>query len=802
MKFFTIQLLSCFLTVCVSAQTLNWAKKMGGTQEEFAADIATDAQSNVLISGYFNGTADFDPGATVSNLTSSGAEDIFITKLTATGDLSWVVSIGGTAADKATSIATDAQGNVYAAGFFTGTVDFDPGAGVSELTSSGSLSDIFLVKLNSAGAFQWVKQIGNLATESYCNLQTDGQGNILLSSVFTGTIDLDPGPGVQNATSASNGTLVIKITPGGNLTWGKSIPDCRVFSFVMDATNSITFTGSSGSGADLDPGAGTAMVPLGFFSEVAVVFRWNASGTFTWLKALGSKTFPGGGAGFSIGLDPSGNVLVSGYFMGTLDLNPGTNTADTSFVRTSGGEANQWDIFLVKLSTTGTYQWGFGLGSTGTDFGSSVIADASGSVWLQSMVSGNTDFDPGSGTRIVQASGFAGTIAKYSATGQLMMADRYASATGISLGMPMTPKLKKDATGAIISAGNFSGNFDAAPGSAASGLISAGSYDVYVSKLTACSAPAITTQPVSQNVCPGSLATFSVTPSGSGPFTYQWKKGTTVLSGSTNTFSIASATITNVGTYSVAISTVCGITTSSAVTLTLKAATAIGTPPAPVTGCAGTNASFSVAATGTGPFTYVWKKGSSVVGGNTATLSLTNISQANAGAYTVNVTGACGSVLSTPVSLTVNTVSPIAVQSGQSLTVSTPGTYQWLNCLTGNSVIAGQTASSFTPTVSGSYAVRVTSPAGCIGTSPCVNYTVTSVGDKTEKPGIRIFPNPVSSVLHLEAPSPSTFVVFDCNGKRLIEGNWNGGLHYVDVSTFASGIYSLHINNTVFRIVK
>jgi hypothetical protein len=298
------------------------------------------------------------------------------------------------------------------------------------------------------------------------------------------------------------------------------------------------------------------------------------------------------------------------------------------------------------------------------------------------------------------------------------------------------------------------------------------------------------------------LATFSVTPSGSGPFTYQWKKGTTVLSGSTNTFSIASATITNVGTYSVAISTVCGITTSSAVTLTLKAATAIGTPPAPVTGCAGTNASFSVAATGTGPFTYVWKKGSSVVGGNTATLSLTNISQANAGAYTVNVTGACGSVLSTPVSLTVNTVSPIAVQSGQSLTVSTPGTYQWLNCLTGNSVIAGQTASSFTPTVSGSYAVRVTSPAGCIGTSPCVNYTVTSVGDKTEKPGIRIFPNPVSSVLHLEAPSPSTFVVFDCNGKRLIEGNWNGGLHYVDVSTFASGIYSLHINNTVFRIVK
>lgn len=799
MKHLLLILSFCLVYFSSTAQSLNWAKKMGGTQEDYAAALAVDAQSNVLVAGYFNGTADFDPGTGVVNLVSAGAEDIYVSRLTSAGEFSWAFAIGGAGADKACGLATDAQGNVYVAGFFSGVVDFDPGAGTSNLTSNGAESDIFILKLNSAGVFQWVKQIGNATSESYCNLRSDGQGNLLLTSVFSGTIDLDPGVGELNATASGEGTLIVKISSGGNLVWGKSISSGRVFSFVTDASGNLTLTGTGFSGSDLDPGTGNASVPSGFTGDVAVVFRLNSSGAFVWLKAFGCKTFPGGATATSIGTDPSGNVLVTGFFMGKVDLNPSTGAADTAFARTSGGQPNQFDIFLVKLNSAGSFQWGCGMGSTGTDYGSSVVADASGNVWTQGTIGGSTDFDPGSGTYTINASGY---VAKYSAGGQFMMADKMAVGQTMSYGMPWTPKLERDASGSVFSVGNFSGTLDAEPGNNTTSLTSTGSFDVYVSKLTPCGAPGITAQPVSQNVCPGAPASFTVTPSGTGPFTYQWKKGTTILAGSSNTYSIAATSAANAGSYTVTVFSACGSTISAAAPLTLKTATSISTPPAATSACAGANASLTVTAAGTGPFTYVWKKGTTVVGGNSATLSLTNLSQANAGSYTVTATGACGSATSSPVILTVNTVSPIATTSGQSLTVSIPGTYQWLNCNTGNSPIAGQTGNSFTPTVSGNYAVRVTSAAGCVGTSPCVNFTVTGVEDEVTRSEVGFFPNPVANHLNLRSDEPAFYALYDVNGKKVLHGSWNGGLHTLDVSRLSHGLYSLRINLKTFRLVK
>jgi len=803
MKHFILPFILYFLVSTASAQTLSWAKKMGGTQEEYVAAVSTDAQSNVYLTGYFNGTADFDPGAAINNLVSAGSSDIYVCKITSSGDFSWAVSVGGTGSDKASAVASDAAGNVYVAGFFSGTVDFDPGTGMSELTATGAQTDLFLLKLSSTGTFQWVKQLGNSGVETYCNLRADVQGNAILSSVFSGTIDMDPGPAVLNGGAVNQeGSLIVKISSTGNLVWGRSIVSSRIFAFSVDATGNLTLTGSAISGTDMDPGAGTSSVPSGFVGDVAVVFQLNTSGGFLWMKAMGSKTFPGMVVGTSANTDASGNVLVTGFFMGAVDLNPSVTVADTAFVRTSGGELTQWDIFLVKLSPTGSFLWGNGIGSTATDYGCSVIADASGNVWMQGMISGNTDFDPGSASNELTASGYTGYLAKYSATGQWMMVHPLAITNGMLFGMPWTPKLEKDASGAILSVGNFSGTMDAAPGSLTSNLTSAGSNDVYVSKLIPCAAPGFTAQPTSQNVCPGTSVTLSATPSGSGPFTYQWKKGTTILPGSGSTFTIASAGTANAGTYICTVFSACGTTTSANAVLTFKTATSIGTNPASTSACAGNNASFSTVALGTGPFSYVWKKGSTVVGGNSATLSLTNVTQANAGSYSLTATGACGNATSTPAILTVNTVSPVAILSNQSLSVSTPGVYQWLNCNTGNSPISGQTANTFAPSSSGLYAVRVTTSAGCIGTSPCVSFTVTGVEVEKALPKINFFPNPADNELNINSPEPSVFSLFDLTGKEIMRGDLAGGREVVNISSLKRGIYSLRINHQVFRLVK
>ncbi len=92
------------------AQSLKWANKMGGTSNDEGRSIALDASGNVFTTGYFNGTVDFDPGPGTFNLTSTGSEDVFISKLDVAGNFVWAKQISGTSNDIGQSIAVDASG--------------------------------------------------------------------------------------------------------------------------------------------------------------------------------------------------------------------------------------------------------------------------------------------------------------------------------------------------------------------------------------------------------------------------------------------------------------------------------------------------------------------------------------------------------------------------------------------------------------------------------------------------------------------------------------------------------------------
>lgn len=104
------------------------------------------------------GTADFNPGTGTANLTTAGQSDIYISKLDADGNFLWAKRIGGNSWDDGSGISLDATGNIYVTGHFSGTVDFDPGAGTANLTSAGNY-DIFICKLDAAGNFLWAKKL-------------------------------------------------------------------------------------------------------------------------------------------------------------------------------------------------------------------------------------------------------------------------------------------------------------------------------------------------------------------------------------------------------------------------------------------------------------------------------------------------------------------------------------------------------------------------------------------------------------------------------------------------------------------
>ncbi len=194
----------------------------------------------------------------------------------------------------------------------------------------------------------------------------------------------------------------------------------------------------------------------------------------------------------------------------------------------------------------------------------------------------------------------------------------------------------------------------------------AGTYDVVVTGtcgpltsnpaiLIVNAATAITVQPLSQVVCAGGNVTFSVTATGTS-LTYQWRKNSTNIGGATNaSYTINGVTAGDAANYDVVVSGACGgPVTSNTATLTVNPVTTITSQPASQVVCAGSTVSFTVTATGTG-LTYQWRKNTvNITGATTSTLTLNNVTAADAGNYDVVVTGACGTLTSASATLSIS----------------------------------------------------------------------------------------------------------------------------------------------------
>ena len=250
-----------------------WAKKMGGTSSEKAYSIAVDDSGNVYTTGSFRSTADFDPDATMYQLTATGSnDDIFISKLNALGDFVWAKQMVGKPgmtgmysnnnSDEGRSLALDEDGNVYITGVFSGTVDFDPGAGVHNLIIAGGVGagyDIFVSKLDSAGNFVWAKNMGGINSEYGMFLRLDSNRNIYTTGYFYGTTDFDPGAGIYNliAPETNSHTFISKLDSGGNFVWAKQIKsfggsDCWAYSLAINNSD-LYIAGAFFGTYDFDP---------------------------------------------------------------------------------------------------------------------------------------------------------------------------------------------------------------------------------------------------------------------------------------------------------------------------------------------------------------------------------------------------------------------------------------------------------------------------------------------------------------------------------------------------------------------
>ena len=203
--------------------SLLWVRHISGeaNTESGAYDVKTDRSGNVYVTGLYQGTPDFDPGPGVHYAVPSVAPGIYILKLDPNGNFVWVATLpNATLVCSGWGLALDNSGNVYCTGQFVGTVDFDPGPGVFNLSApSGSVNNAFLWKLNAAGQFVWARKIGDSTDSRGCSVAVDSSGNPCVAGFFAGTVVFDPGSGGSTLTADGRDPFVAKFTSSGDFLW-------------------------------------------------------------------------------------------------------------------------------------------------------------------------------------------------------------------------------------------------------------------------------------------------------------------------------------------------------------------------------------------------------------------------------------------------------------------------------------------------------------------------------------------------------------------------------------------------------
>jgi hypothetical protein len=221
-----------------------YAKAIGDAAWNMTWGIVLDSSNNAYVTGAFADTLDFDPGAGTANLTSTGSDDVFILKLDSSGDFVWAKGFGGTGSDYTEELTIDTSGNIYIVGIFVGTVDFDPGAGTTNLTSAG-LGDAFVSKFDSSGNFVWAKGFGgelnDIAHAVYVN---STNGYVYTTGGFANTADFNPDAGVANLTATSVGDIITNVISSGlgDIFISRLIPDIVAPTFVTSNSSNLANT--------------------------------------------------------------------------------------------------------------------------------------------------------------------------------------------------------------------------------------------------------------------------------------------------------------------------------------------------------------------------------------------------------------------------------------------------------------------------------------------------------------------------------------------------------------------------------
>ncbi|WP_118974431.1 T9SS type A sorting domain-containing protein [Taibaiella koreensis] len=719
----------------------------------------------------------------------------------------------------------DSMGNVYTAGRFFGTVDFDPGPGVVNLSATGIRSSIYITKINAAGNLVWAKSLrtttGYGASATVITIDKKGAVYVAGRLNDTSTIDYDPGPGTQIGTNADNNSLfIVKLDGSGGYVWAKQFDGALggvslnslnyLKGLAVDDAGNVYFAGQFNGGIDLDPGPGTAMYTVANPCSNcmnAFVAKLDASGNFLW----GGDMYCDAECGVeSLAIDAQANIYFTGGYFGTLDLDPGPGTYNS--VNSLGG-------YIVKLNTNGVFQWAHEVQSTGRVWCQDIVTDVTGNILVTGGFYGTVDFnlDPGpanvfnvtglnagSSSGIPYYAAYDGYVLKLDPGGHFIWVRSYG---GVITNTYMNATLDNgrglsiatDKTGAVYAMGTFIETADFDPGPGTFNLTAVpDSADIYLLKLSAAGdfewAKDIRNQflevPTYKALCPD----ISVDDRGDVYASSAFKNTVDFDPGPGVSNLTAIVPCSN---FIVKLSPVCPIASRVSRDSSCGPYTFNGQ----VYTTSGSYSQFYTSSGGCDSVSVLHL----VIRGDTVQLADTGCKQyvlnsntyTESGVYTqiYTNTAGCDSVL--VLNLLVNKPDTSVSLSGRMLSaLSTDGDhYRWIDC-NDNSPVPGATTQQFTPVEDGSYALVIT-VGGCSDTSAC--YQV-GAGTSIRTPSgnrVKLYPNPVKDVLFIEAAQVldhASLRLTDIMGKTvLLQQQLSGRSFRISTAGLPPGIYFVEL---------
>jgi len=337
-----------FFAFCVFSQqpAWEWAKGAGSLSSRGNA-VCTDNNGNIIVCGSWSGNTLVVSNQTLTNPNVGNAELFFVCKYDVSGNLLWIkIPDYGPSTTKA--VATDANGNIYVLGDFTGGITVN-GTSLNSFANNGT-DNVFLLKLNSSGNLVWARRAGGDYYANSSAIAIDSQGNAVICGRFNGSyLTLEQitvnNPDIANKSAS---LFLAKYDVSGNVIWAQSVKgnwgsDGNIpHGIACDQNNAIYMCGQCYSG--------TMVISTGTFNPVKYMFvsKFNAAGNLKWLKSFGTYS---GDEINAITLDNNYNSYVTGQFTSnSLTIGPFTliNPHSNTF-----GE----NLFIAKLDSSGNVAW-------------------------------------------------------------------------------------------------------------------------------------------------------------------------------------------------------------------------------------------------------------------------------------------------------------------------------------------------------------------------------------------------------------------------------------------------------------